>query len=187
MKFLSNFDTKLKTREYASVQKKHGKDRVELLSKSNLFRVIYVDLPFFARAFVSLLLMYGFNSWRGGAWILWWALPLLIIFWAFVLPKVIKHLIDYNMDFLIVTPSVLYRYNQEGLLRRDIMTIHSASVKSISVEKWWLLYSIFDNGNLIFFTEGDDERGEIMLNYIKDPETVRSTITDLIGRVIDNK
>ncbi|NOZ43744.1 MAG: hypothetical protein GXP45_00980 [bacterium] len=67
MKFLSNFDTKLKTREYASVQKKHGKDRVELLSKSNLFRVIYVDLPFFARAFVSLLLMYGFNSWRGGA------------------------------------------------------------------------------------------------------------------------
>ncbi|NOZ43743.1 MAG: hypothetical protein GXP45_00975 [bacterium] len=49
------------------------------------------------------------------------------------------------------------------------------------------MYSIFDNGNLIFFTEGDDERGEIMLNYIKDPETVRSTITDLIGRVIDNK
>lgn len=185
MKIFSNFDTKLKLREYKRNKKEFGDSNVELVSKSGLFRAIFVDLPFFSWAFACLLLMYFFSEWFGRWGVLFGALPITILTGFFLRPKVIKHLVDYYMDFVIITPTLLYRYDQEWVITRHVITIHTNSIKSISIKKWGILYSIFDNWNIIFFTEWDEDQWEVTLTYIKDPETVRTKVSHIIKDTLE--
>ena len=113
MKIFSNFDTKLKYREYKAKQQKFGADNVELLSKSKLYRFLTADLPFYMRILASLGLLALFNAWLGTKGVLYGALPLMAISLIVISPKLIKHIIDFNMDFIIITPKTLFRYDQE--------------------------------------------------------------------------
>lgn len=180
MKIFSNFDTKHKFRQFEEKKQEYWASNVFLLSKSKLFRFLSVDMPFGLWVAASLFLLWVFNAWLGKNGVLYGALPLMFITLIAIAPKTIKHIIDYNMDFIIITPKTLYRYDQEGLIKRDIITINTHSIKSVTVRKWWWLYSIFDNWDIIFLTEGDASFGEITLTYIKDPERERSRI----GKVI---
>ena len=92
-----------------------------------------------------------------------------------------KYYIDYTMDFSIITPEYLTRYNQSGIMSRDIKTSNVMNIKTISIEKHSFLYNIFNNGDLIFLSEGDKaDQWEIVLHYIKDPEWAKKEITRIM-------
>lgn len=105
----------------------------------------------------------------------------LIIDMVFFIPALSKY-IDYKMDFIIVIPSSIIMHDQSGLFKKDIITIGAKSVKSISVKKTWLLYSIFDNGDIIILTEGDiEQNGEIRLRRVPKPEKRKNEMLNIIG------
>lgn len=181
MKIFSNFDTKLKKREYTKRVDKIGANDVLLLSKSKLFRLLMIDLPFFSYILFSWFLIFIFHKWFEVDGILYGALPIIAILSFVVVRFLMKALIDFYMDFLIVTPNMLVRYDQEGIINRDVITINSHSIKTVTIKKKWLLYSIFDNGNVHFLSEWDESHGEIMLQYIYDPETEKAKISRIMN------
>jgi len=187
MRIFSNFDTRLKHREYIKKKKQYWASHVKLLSKSRLYRSLFVDIPFFMWAISIVLLIILFHSWWWNNWLLYGVLPLAIISILFIGPRLIKHIIDYNMDFIIITPKTLYRYDQEWIISRDIVTVHTHSIKTVTVRKSWLFYSIFDNWDIVFLTEWEADTGEITLTYIKDPEKERSRIGEIIKWIMNNE
>ena len=61
------------------------------------------------------------------------------------------------------------------------MTISALSIKTITINKSGLLYSMFDNGDLLILTEGDTEHnGEIRLRWIPRPEKRRNQMVKVI-------
>lgn len=108
-------------------------------------------------------------------------LAILILFVVFFFPIIWKYL-DYKMDFIIVVPDSIMMYDQWGILKRDVVTINAQSIKTISVKKSWLLYSIFDNGDIIILAEWDTERnGETILRRVPRPEKRRNQMLKIIG------
>ena len=62
------------------------------------------------------------------------------------------------------------------------MTISAQSIKTITIKKSGLFYSMFDNGDLIILTEGDiAQNGEVTLRRIPRPEKRRNQIVKVIG------
>ena len=78
------------------------------------------------------------------------AFVLFDLVWLF---PIIGKYMDYKLDFIIVTPDVLIMYDQGGIFKRNIISTNEKSIKTISVKKSGLLYSIFNNGDIIFLTE----------------------------------
>lgn len=106
---------------------------------------------------------------------------------SFFVGPVVGKYIDYKMDFIIVIPHAIMMYEQWGVLKRNVVTISVQSIKAISIKKSGLLYSIFDNGDIIILTEGDSERnGEIRLRRIPRPEKRRNQIVHVIGMEEDS-
>ena len=104
----------------------------------------------------------------------------ILIYLVFVIPIIGKY-IDYQMDFIIVIPNAIMMYEQWWILKRNVSTISAQSIKSIAIKKFGLLYSIFDNGDIIILTEGDSERyGEIKFRRIPRPEKRRNQIVKVI-------
>jgi len=180
MKIFSNFDTKLKQKELVKWTKVYGKKNVLWLSKSKLFHFLKIDLPLLLYAITMALLMWVFFYFLGSKWVIFGALPLALLGLFFVIPRILKHLMDYHMDFIIITPKILLRYDQEGIFHRDMITINVHNIKTISVRKSWLLYSIFDDGDIIFLSEGDAYHGEITLEYISSPEKKKYEIGQIM-------
>lgn len=86
------------------------------------------------------------------------------------------------MDFVIVIPDSIIMYEQWGIFKKNVITISSQSIKTISIQKAGLLYSIFDNGDIIILTEWDAEHnGESILRRVPKPEKRRNQIVKIIG------
>ena len=86
------------------------------------------------------------------------------------------------MDFIIVIPNSIMMYDQWGILERDIHTISAQSIKAIDINKSWLLYSLFNNGDILILTEGDLEHdGEIKFRRIPKPEKRKNQIVKIVG------
>lgn len=181
MKIFSNFDTRLRANTFAEYQEQYGVDWVLCFGRSRLYKFLKVDLPLIGLVIFTWLGLFFFFRWLWGEY--FWALfvVFLTIDIVFLFPIVFKY-IDYLMDFIIVIPHAIMLYEQWWLFKRNVVTISVQSVKSISIKKSWLLYSIFDNGNIIILTEWDTERnGEIRLRWIPDPEYRKDQIVKLIG------
>jgi len=105
----------------------------------------------------------------------------IIIYLVFFFPIIGKY-IDYKMDFIIVIPNAIMLYDQWGIFRRDVVTISSQSIKTISIKKDKFIYSVFDNGDLIILTEWDTEHiGEMILRRIPRPEKRKNQIVKVVG------
>jgi uncharacterized membrane protein YdbT with pleckstrin-like domain len=50
-------------------------------------------------------------------------------------PKILKKIIDYYMDFAIVTPEHIVAYNQKGIFSRESRSIDVDKIKTITVNK----------------------------------------------------
>lgn len=181
MKIFSNFDTKIRRKVFTEYQQEYWADQVLCFGRSILYRVIKVCLPIcFLVAFsVSILIL--FYHWVGPSGFIYVLIPVLILDVVMMFPITSKY-IDYISDFILVIPSCMIMYDQRGILKRNVVTISAQSVKTISIRKEKLLYSIFDNGDVVILTEWDSSGWdwEVILRWVPKPEKRMNQVTKLI-------
>ena len=182
MRIFSNFDTKLKKRSFIRYQEKYWPDMVVLVVKGRLFWFMKIFFPFFVFVVSSLgiLLMFNLFLWTSGAF--YGGIPLVVLWFLLVLGPLLKRQIEYKMDFTVVTPKMLITYDQQWLFHRDIKTINTDNIKTVTVEKSGFRYSLFNTGDLTFLSEWDMEHWEVRLHYISKPEKHRHAIAKILGR-----
>ncbi len=181
MRIFSNFDTKLRQKRFQEYQAEYGEGNVLCFWRSKLYRAYKFLLPILFVVAFSILSLAFMYKWLDGEYFWYIFVSVFIIDLVFFVPAVSKY-IDYKMDFIIVVPSSIIMHDQAWLFKKDIITINSSSIKSISVKKTWLLYSIFDNGDIIILTEGDiEQNGEIKLKWIPRPEKRKNQMMKVVG------
>ncbi len=181
MRIFSNFDTKLREQTFQEYQSKYGVDNVLCFWRSRLYQVYKVIFPLLSLVFFTVLGLIFFYKRLWGDYFGYIVVAFLIIDIVFAFPMVTKY-IDYKMDFVIVIPNSIMMYAQGGIFKRNIVTISAQSIKTISLQKSWFLYSVFDNGDIIILTEGDNEHyGEIVLRRIPRVEKRRNQIVKVVG------
>lgn len=190
MKIFSNFDTQWKKDAYQEMVEKYWKENVLVLNKSFLFLFVKVLFPvvwwFIILSALWATVFFSMGDDMFEAKILFTIFMILLYVFIIAVCNVVKYYIDYRMDFSLVTPEYLTRYNQSWLFKRDIRSSYVRNIKTISIVKNDPLYNIFNNGNLIFLSEGDrgltSEKGdwEIVLHYIQNPEWKKKDITRIM-------
>lgn len=181
MKIFSNFDTNLPRVLYDAAKKRYGEKNACFVRRD----MIYLRLKVVPQAFVYVLLV---------VLILWsvyidWS-RYLIIFWrifVWILSVVAKFyivdkLIDYFLDFVIITPNNVTSYDQEGIFYRKTKSMDLSKIKSINVKQKWFSMSVFNYGNIVFFSEWDEQMWDIMINYVYNPRKLRDKIAEIIYR-----
>lgn len=182
MKFLSNFDTRLKQRTLNRYQKQYGIDSIVLLSKSGLYGFLKFYLPLFLYLFVSVIILFLFYYILGRDLLIYVGLPLTIFGFLIIILPLLGRFIEFKMDFAVVTPNMLITYDQQGLFKRQIRTINAQNIKTISVERKWFIYSLFNNGDIVFLSEWDMQHGDIKFEYLFKPEKKRYALSKVLWR-----
>ena len=180
MKIFSTFDTKFKHKSLVEKKEKYGQDKVHLLEKSSFFLLKNIIIPFFVIIILTLLSGYILSEYLKTPPIVNIIIMSGILLMGVLYAAIIKHYIDYKMDYCIVTPDEIILTEQSGLFNRWIRTLDITKVKSISVQKHDLFNSLFNNWAIIFMSEGDDKLGEIVLEYIHNPEWKRNLLHNII-------
>ncbi len=187
MKFLSTFDSNFKQDILNKNIDKYWKDEVFLIIHGRFYYYFYIVLPivfsfvwliFYITIFFYLLsfISSGFKT----VYILFWLLILLVLFIPLWL-KLFKKYIDYILDFIIITPKNLIHYDQEWLLSRKWRTIDVEKIKTLTVNKSWLLRSMFNFWNIIILTEWAELwEWQIDFYYVDEPEKVKNIIVDIM-------
>lgn len=181
MKIFSNFDTNVKSKCLEENIQQYGEWNVLCLSKSRLYWFVKVFFPllwYLALDILFIVLFYYIFDFSYLAWIIIVVLLITSPFFLFLLGKYI----DYKMDFVVVTPESLIEYNQAWLFSKRVIVINEKSIKSITVQRGGFLYSVFNNGDLIFFSEWDETRGDITLRYVSQPEENRFKIATIMNK-----
>lgn len=186
MKLFSNFDTNLRETKFQEYQEQFGAENVMVFGRSILYFVVKVFLPTLFIATVTALCLWLLYSRLGSEYMHYFTIIIILLDLVRIVPIIGKY-IDYKMDFIIVTPDVLIMYDQGGLFRRNVISTNEKSIKTISVKKNGILYSIFDNGDILFLTEGDSDEGEIILRWVPKPEKRRKEIAKIMSKDYEPK
>ena len=181
MKLFSNFDTQLKAKAIEDSIQEYWEENVICLSRSSLYFSVKVLWPLTQILLLDVWLILLFSYISNYTYL---RLIILIVFCISIpfLLFIIGKYIDYKMDFVIVNPEALIEYNQTGIFTKKVTTINEKSVKSVTVEKKGFLYSISNNGDLVFFSEWDELHGDITLRYVKNPEEKRTQIEKIMNK-----
>jgi len=181
MRIFSNFDTRLRKKTFNEYQESYGIENVLCFWRSRLYWAWKVILPLTFIILPAVLGLIFFYQRLNGNYFSYIVVAFVIICIIFFFPIVGKY-IDYKMDFVIVIPDSIIMYEQWGIFKKNVITISSQSIKTISIQKAGLLYSIFDNGDIIILTEWDAEHnGESILRRVPKPEKRRNQIVKIIG------
>lgn len=181
MKLFSNFDTQIKRKTIDSAVQQYWEQYVLCFDKSKLYWFVKVFFPLLQLLVLDGLVFRLFYYIFDYQYLFLIAFVILLItspFYFYLLGKYI----DYKMDFVVITPDSLIEYNQTGIFNKKVVTINEKSIKTITVERRGALYSIFNNGNLIFLSEGDETRGDITFHYLADPETLRDQAAKIMHK-----
>lgn len=186
MKIFSSFDTGLSKRQHNEAIEEYGEEDVLLVHRSPIYLLLRVYNPLAWWVIASILLLWWMYT-TGIWWLItmWWILVIisgLYIFW-----RIMSKLIDYYMDFALITPKQITAYDQWWLLDRSIRALDIMKIKSINIRKNWLLDSIFNYGSIVFFSEGDPSgghhpTGDIELNYMAHPTRLKNKISAIIDK-----
>ena len=187
MKFLSNFDTKLEWKLLEQYQQMFGDEYVMSIHKSKFYYYAYIGLPFllyiacvlvsiYVAVFVELPLEAIYQD-----VLLWVVIGVAFLVGIWLMRKVSGKYVDYKMDFMIITPKEIIKYDQTGVLKRDSEMIHADKIKSISISKSGFMNSLFDMGTLVFLAEGNDEKWDIVMPYVDAVEAKEKTIKHVLG------
>jgi len=96
--------------------------------------------------------------------------------------KTIYSLINFEMDFVIITPKYIDTYNQTWLFKKETKSIGVEKIKSIQTNKKWILRSLFNFWEIIILTEWDEAwKWEIKLKYIAAPDKIKQKIITLMN------
>ncbi len=191
MGLLSTFDLKFRDKQYLEHIQEFGRENIVLIKKSKLFLRIKIILPIIGRFLLLtgiLLLIYEMIGKTNN--IFYWISGFTVLLWIIPNIKLTKTILDYKIDFIIINPNSLTRYDQSGFFSRSSKVIELRNLKTVSVRKKWILNSIFNNWDLLFlsewgfWSESDKERkgnlGEIVFRYIHNPEKYKKEINRLL-------
>lgn len=186
MKFLSNFDTSLRDGLLKDYQNKFWKNNVTLVRRSKIFLFLVVLSPLVWMLFIIFMLFF--------LWLLFsnniqdqtisnLFLLLVLVVWSSVLiatlARVLKRFRDYTMDYAIITPEEIVHYNQQWLITRQVKTMDMEKVKTVNVQWWWWIQSIFNYWTIVFLSEWDSEFWDLVLSYVHNPMHVKKLIMDI--------
>ena len=189
MKIFSSFDTNFK-KEILQKEKERFWDKVMLISHWVFFYYFTFLIPAVLAAFlaISYLVIY-FYIWFNileefkTIYYIFWLLLFIVVLFPVVI-KLLKRYIDYILDFVVVTPDTIVYYNQEWILSRRWRTLWTDKIKTISVNKDWLLRSMYNFWNIIILTEWTDWtegwEGEINFKFVDDPDNIKFKILKII-------
>ncbi len=192
MKILSTFDSNFKQEIVNKNVEKYWKENVFLISHGKFYYYFYILLPIIF-SFVWLLfymtiffyLLSSISSEFKTAYILFWIVVFLILFiplWF----KLLKKYVDYILDFIVITPKNLIHYDQEWILSRKWRTIDVEKIKTLTVNKNWLLRSVFNFWNIIILTEWAELwEWQIDFYYVDEPEKVKNIIVDIMWEKVE--
>ncbi len=181
MRIFSNFDTQLRKKKFQEYQQEYGVDNVLCFGRSRLYWFIKFVLPSFFLFSISLFLAIFFYKWLDGDYFLV-ILSIILILDIITFAPILWKYLDYKLDFIIVIPSCMMMYDQWGIFKKNIVTISAQSIKTISIKKNKILYSIFDNGDIIILTEWDVQQNwEVTLRWVPRPEKRKNQMAKLIG------
>lgn len=190
MWIISTFDPKFQKKTIAKNIARYWAENVIHITKSKLFLWVKVVFP---TIFWTAILVVALTLVLMNIDIQWLVVSLIIMFvwiWLFPIMGIIKMYLDYKMDFVIVNPIALIRYNQEGFFKRISKTIDLKEIRSTSVRKSWLFDSLFNNWCLVFLSEAgereDDEHmraWEIVFRYVHHPDLYNSHVNKLLVKV----
>ena len=94
--------------------------------------------------------------------------------------KIFKIIVDFENDFTIVNADKIEFTNQNWIFTRSTHSIDREKIKTISVNKKWILGSLFNVWSLTIFTEWDEKNWEINLKYLENPEKVHKVIESIV-------
>lgn len=185
VKIFSSFDTKLDDKLLAKAQKEYWKDHVCFIRRDPIYLIIKVITPLvWWLIFIGLwvILAYGIDLWDGLQEILQRMIWIMIVISGLRLSSyaTIK-IIDYYMDFTIITPKNISTFDQTWIFDRATRTLDISKIKSISVDKKGISRSLFNYGSIIFFAEWDASFGDIRLNYINNPASLEKRIVSVMN------
>jgi hypothetical protein len=183
MKLFSNFDTNLCEVQYWKVCEQYWEDKTLFIRRDKIYLYLKVYHKFFwwvVLLILSVSIGYYSQSNFGirTGWIIW------LVWFASIAFIAIQKWIDRWMDYTIITPRQIIQYDQSWLLDRSTRTLDLAKVKSMNIKKNWLMTSVFDLWDLVFFSEWDESYGDIRLNYIKNPIELKKRITIIMHEAL---
>jgi hypothetical protein len=181
MRIFSNFDTKIRTKAVDEQIVRYGRENVICFGRSRLYWALKIFLPMvFLIAFwlgIIALFYYVFDS----EYLLFFCIAIGVLSLFFFVP-IIGKWIDYELDFIIVTPDFLMMYDQAWIFKKKVITVNEKSIKTISVERSGLLYSLFNNWDIIVLSEWDMVHWEITLKWIPRPEKRKKQISKIFNK-----
>jgi len=141
VKILGNFDTRLDEKIVSSHCKLYGDDQVLYISRSGIYLFIKVVFPLICRVLAALAAIGFVYYFLGGANVIFVVIRVITISLtgvSFVLMAyrlLYIKLIDYYMDYAIVTPREIISIDQDGFFHRSERSLDSIKIKAISIEK----------------------------------------------------
>lgn len=163
-------------------QEQYGNDMVHVVLRSKLFFLEYIFIPVFLITIFVLALWYIVYEYLNvDMYIIIIGMSIMFIL-SILYYSVIKRFIDYHMDYCIITPDEIILAEQQGLFKRQIRSLDAIKIKSISTKKRSIINSIFNNGSIIFMSDGDETLGEIILEYVHNPEKQKDILSEIIKK-----
>lgn len=183
MKILSNFDTHLAEKLYLEYVQLFWKEYVAVVNKSRYVWYTKIYLPLIGYGLVviaCIAVLYAYPAMLVYEWVYRLIGLLMAVWWLWLFIKISTRYIDLKLDFLIVTPKEVMKYNQEGVFSRVTEKISADKIKSITIQKSWFLASFFDVGSLVFLAEGQSEEGDIVMDYIDAVEATEKHLRHIL-------
>ncbi len=185
VKLFSNFDTNAPTRNYADALQEFWFDKIVFLRRHKLYFYLYTMVPWVVASMLMIGLITSFfifdstaQEWHILANHALQIILILIILYLILLAR--SRYFNYTLDYTIITPTYISSYDQQGLFNRRITTIEPSKIKTINFSSNGLINSIFNFWEVDILLEWDDQgKGEIRIDFIYNPESVKSQIQEL--------
>ncbi len=178
MRLLSNFDTSKEQQLLDEYKKGFGDEKVISIHKSRWYYIIHVVAPlaiFFMIFSIWLYLSYMLDlEYQHLVQRAFWICMALYLIATLV--KTSREYMNRKMDYLIVTPKEVIKYDQAWVFDRETETIHVDKVKSVTVSKHGIVNSFLDIWTITFLAEGEDNKGDIIMSHIDAVEQVERKI-----------
>ncbi|USN57186.1 MAG: hypothetical protein H6766_01640 [Candidatus Peribacteria bacterium] len=152
---LGSFDPNLKQEQLAKYQVKFGVDGVHLIQRSKFFLFVKIIIPLilYILLYTVTMIGVGYFSASDPQVIGYSAIIGLLFVLILFLTLNFKRLLDYLMDFILITPDQIIAFNQKGIWKRSNISIETIKIKSISVSYRSWIFSLFNNGDITFLSE----------------------------------
>lgn len=182
MKILSNFDTWRAEQLLKEAEHWFGEGNAMLIRRSALYFYQKIWIPVFG---YLVILIIGAYMVLMVEWVPVEAqrafLGLMVFIALLMFMKLWKRRVDYKMDYLLITPKEITKYDQWGMFHRDVENIPVNKIKSISLGKHWFFQSLFDIGSLTFLAEWDADEWDIVMDYIDGVTSTERKIKGVLG------